>query len=300
MGNTASSAEPKVYFDRGLWPSIAMTHLLEHPVENLFIGEKEKEKEEEEVAQIENIKESEVEEMLSDFEVVARQKNKDGVVLVEFHQSESWNEIFYSVGQLFVGDSAIGIFLSLSLDRFSSFIFLGAVQNAHMMVKASKGNLEENESIGVLLGASCKFGAGIQPCVGVSSSGHVVEVHSADLTNTVSLFPFSFFLFPHTNLSAKLLYTVGRLNRADPQTLSKRDRGGIVWGETTSYDVGSWPCIALNNGGLAIAAHTLELNNRLYYRVGSIFPSSLKVLSILFLFFLPSLTENLRLFGVCL
>eukprot|EP00008_Paramoeba_atlantica_P014170 CAMPEP_0201484126 /NCGR_PEP_ID=MMETSP0151_2-20130828/8328_1 /ASSEMBLY_ACC=CAM_ASM_000257 /TAXON_ID=200890 /ORGANISM="Paramoeba atlantica, Strain 621/1 / CCAP 1560/9" /LENGTH=310 /DNA_ID=CAMNT_0047867641 /DNA_START=123 /DNA_END=1055 /DNA_ORIENTATION=+ len=126
------------------------------------------------------------------------------------------------------------------------------------MVKASKGNLEENESIGVLLGASCKFGAGIQPCVGVSSSGHVVEVHSADLTNT-------------------LLYTVGRLNRADPQTLSKRDRGGIVWGETTSYDVGSWPCIALNNGGLAIAAHTLELNNRLYYRVGSIFPSSLKI-----------------------
>ncbi len=112
---------------------------------------------------------------------------------------------------------------------------------AHGTLWYHVGRLDGNT---ITWGTSRKYDNGITPTVALNDQGSVVEVHRTQ-----------------NSLSRSLWYRVGRVN---PSGLS------IIWGESTHFDDGMNPSVALNNEGVAVEVHETSsaINNKLWYRVG--------------------------------
>jgi hypothetical protein len=99
---------------------------------------------------------------------------------------------------------------------------------------------------------SSKYDDGITPTVALNDQGSVVEVHQTQ-----------------NRLSSSLWYRVGTVN---PSGLS------INWGNSSQFDDGNNPSVALNNGGVAVEVHETSnrIDNKLWYHVGRLEGNTLK------------------------
>jgi hypothetical protein len=132
--------------------------------------------------------------------------------------------------------------VATSVDINASNVVVEVHQSeAHGTLWYHVGRLDGNT---LTWGRSWKYDDGITPTVALNDQGSVVEVHRTQ-----------------NPLSSSLWYRVGTVN---PSALS------INWGNSSQFDDGGNPSVALNNGGVAVEVHETSnlINNKMWYRVG--------------------------------
>ncbi|MUG93884.1 hypothetical protein F7734_16310 [Scytonema sp. UIC 10036] len=168
----------------------------------------------------------------------------DGNVVVEVHQSQAANTLWYHVGR--VEDDKINWGGSIKYDKGVQPSV--AITNDGLVVEVHKSenfdtlyyHVGRVDGDKINWGGSHKYDKGVQPSVAITNDGLVVEVHKSENFDT-------------------LYYHVGRV-----------DGDKINWGGSHKYDKGVQPSVAITNDGLVVEVHKSENFDTLYYHVGRV------------------------------
>lgn len=174
-----------------------------------------------------------------------------GGVVIEVHESQSWNNLYCTVGSI----AANGAITFGSAKKYTSGILPSVAVNTHnVVVEVHQSESSLDSTIWYLVGRvnggaisfgdSVKFDDGLNPQVAINGNGVVVAAHltSNAMTNT-------------------LYYHVGI---ADP------DKGKIDFGPSISYDSGRCPHVAITDDDYVIEVHKSQSYDTLWYRLGLI------------------------------
>ena len=168
----------------------------------------------------------------------------DGNVVVEVHQSQNRDTLWYHVGKVEGNKIAWresieydeGLYPSVAITNDGLVVEVHESQNRDTLwyhVGRVNGDTIE-------WGDSIEYDDGVQPSVAITNDGLVVEVHKSENYD-------------------KLYYHVGRVNRET-----------IEWGESIQYDDGIEPSVAITNDGLVVEVHKSQSHHKLYYHVGRV------------------------------
>jgi hypothetical protein len=171
----------------------------------------------------------------------------DGNVVVEVHESQNHDTLWYHVGK--VEGNKIAWRESIEYDEGIEPSV--AITNDGLVVEVHQVHQSQNREtlwyhVGrvngdtIDWGDSIEYDDGIRPSVAITNDGLVVEVHKSENHD-------------------KLYYHVGRVNGDT-----------IEWGESIQYDDGIEPSVAITNDGLVVEVHKSENHHKLYYHVGRV------------------------------
>jgi hypothetical protein len=175
----------------------------------------------------------------------------NGNVVIEVHESQAVNTLWYRVGKV------EGKKIAWGNDEKSVKYDDGvqpsvAITNNGLVVEVHKSQGAKHtlwHRVGRVKGdtidwgndnKSIEYDKGVQPSVAITNDGLVVEVHKSENFDT-------------------LYYHVGRV---------EGDR--ITWGGSHDYDKGVQPSVAITNDGLVVEVHKSENFDSLYYHVGRV------------------------------
>lgn len=179
--------------------------------------------------------------------------------VVEVHQSEGGDTLWYHVGSLtgglvrFGGSHQYddGITPAVAVNAAGVVVEVHETQSIFSSGMYYHVGQVDAASQSIQFGGSHEYDSGNVPAVALNDQNVVVEVHESN------------------GLSSKLWYHVGR---ADPGNKT------VAWGGSHDYDTGSAPSVALSNQNVVVEVHRSEgLSNALWYHVGVVDPGTLTI-----------------------
>jgi hypothetical protein len=164
----------------------------------------------------------------------------NGNVVVEVHQSQAANTLWYHVGKV----EGKKITWGGSIKYDNGVLPSVAINNDGLVVEVHKSQSHDTlwchvgkvEGDKINWGGSVEYDDGVQPSVAITNDGLVVEVHKSQSHDT-------------------LWYRVGKV-----------EGDKINWGGSVKYDDGVQPSVAITNDGLVVEVHKSQSYDTLWYR----------------------------------